>query len=212
MSVKIIPSVLARRKNDFDRLFLQAAKLSDVVHLDLATKPFVSASSVWPTKLPKLKKQPKIEVHAMTGQLAKLKQLIRHIKVQRVYLPVENGRSLSPYISWLQKEKIAIGLAINPGTAIKKLNPWRSDIKSVLVLSVKPGRYGAPYVKSTGQRIRDIKRAWPKLMITCDGGMNERTIKTVIAAGAQRIIIGSAIMLSPSPQQSWIRLKRLTKT
>ena len=211
MAVELIPSVLAQTsKQLLDRATL-AHKLNRVIHLDVMDGCFVSTKSVALKTLQHQKFHGQVEVHAMVERLDTLVPLIASLHPQRVYVHVELGERLIPFIAYLRSRRIRVGLAINPTTSLTKLAPFIPAIESLLVMGVRPGKYHAPFISSTPKRINTLRLLYPKLKIAVDGGMNQKTLPKVIAAGVNRVIVGSDVMLNDEPVVEWRKLKALTK-
>lgn len=104
--------------------------------------------------------------------------------------------------------RVEIGLAINPETSVTRLKPFLKLIDFVLVMSVVPGAQGRPFDRRALGKIRALRRRYPRLEIAVDGGLNERTIPAVVKAGADRLVVGSAIVNAENPI---VQLKTLAR-
>lgn len=211
MAVELIPSVLANTTVQLRTRATLAEELGATVHLDVMDGKFVTQKSVSPVALSRRHWRRRLEIHAMVDNPVTLLPLLDALHPQRVYLHVELGSSLLPLIAVLRSRRIEFGLAINPRTNINVLKFYIRYATSILVMSVQPGRYQAPFWSGSIERIRSIRRRWPKVTIAIDGGMNERTLTRAIKAGAKRLIVGSDVMLNPEPHTEWHKLKALTK-
>jgi ribulose-phosphate 3-epimerase len=211
MSVELVPSITATTVKQLRRLALLAEKLSSLVHLDVMDGKFVPTKSVGVKQLAIIPWQRQVEIHAMVNDAAKLLPIIDIVKPKRVYLQIERGEKLFPIFSILRSKKIECGLAIKPRTYLQRLKPYARYAKAILVLGVQPGGYQATLEPLAFSRIRKLHRQWPRITIVADGSMSEQTIHRAIQAGAKRIIIGSAVMLSKHPETEWDKLRTLTK-
>ncbi len=61
------------------------------------------------------------------------------------------------------------------------------------VMTVHPGQQGARFIRTQLAVIRALRKRYPRLPLTADGGMNERTIPPAVAAGADEIVVGAAL-------------------
>jgi pentose-5-phosphate-3-epimerase len=207
MAVELLPSITATTAPQLRRYATLASSLSHHIHLDLMDGRFV------PTKSARIKNLKLIrpEVHAMTLSSAFILDILEHIHPSRVYVPIELGDSLPPILAMLRSRRIPVGFAISPTTPVQVLSPWLKYSQHLLVLCVQPGRYGAPLWSGAVRRVRDIRRRHPRARITCDGAMNEQTLPKLIRAGAQRCIVGSAVMLAHDPERAWQALRRVAR-
>lgn len=89
------------------------------------------------------------------------------------------------------------GVSVNPGTPISCLESYLESIDMVLVMTVEPGFGGQKYIPETTEKIRAMRKRLDLLpqtvFLEVDGGINTGTIQTVLEAGADRIVCGSAV-------------------
>lgn len=211
MPVELIPAILATTFPELRTRAAVAQRLAPTVHLDLMDGVFVATKSVKITTLQRLAWRRKLELHVMVKHPKQWLSAMISLKPKRVYLPCETGSELNLTISALQARHIEVGLAINPTTPISRLSPYVGKISSILVMAVRPGRYQAPYWTGTIKRLKAIHRRWPRIIIVCDGGMNNHTIGPVVTAGTRRVVIGSAAILNLHPDQAWQTFQALTR-
>ena len=92
---------------------------------------------------------------------------------------------------------VQAGVALNPATPLSALDWILEDLDLVLVMSVNPGFGGQTFISSAIPKIRDLKsmvrsRA-ADVVIAVDGGVNQKTIRSVSEAGADAFVAGSAV-------------------
>ncbi len=125
------------------------------------------------------------------------------IGVKRIILHVESTNELPKLIEEIRaeygrpnKDPLApeIGLAANNDTP---LEIWEKHIPLVDFVQVmgiaKIGFQGEPFDERSLGRIRELRRNYPKLMISVDGGVNEERAVQLVRAGANRLVSGSYI-------------------
>lgn len=209
MAVKVALSVVARRPTELNRRFTQAQKLATIVHLDIMDGHFVSTRSAGQSAVRRLRSKRQLEVHLMVKNPMQWSPTILHLNPDRVILHVELRSSLLSVINFFRSHHIRIALAINPGTSLERLRPWRRYVQDIVVMGVHPGRYHARFIASTMKRVTLLHRRYPRLRLTFDGGMNPDTIPAVIRAGAKHLVVGSYVMLNPRPADAWKEIQRL---
>ena len=84
-----------------------------------------------------------------------------------------------------------VGIAINPETPVLQIQPYIKKVNTVLVMTVHPGRNGAPFVPETLEKVKEIRNVNPKVNIEVDGGMNLENVKSAKDAGANLFVVGS---------------------
>jgi len=90
------------------------------------------------------------------------------------------------------------GLALDPETPIESLAPFRDQLDFALVMTVKSGFGGQSYRPEAAARMADIRalvgeRDGHPLPLHVDGGINATTAGSAAAAGADLLIVGSAL-------------------
>lgn len=210
MAIELVPAVLAVNRRQFTSRLARARHLSPHIHLDLMDGHFVPTRSVDLARQAVPSTRCSVEIHAMVDSVGALVGPVLRWHPRRVFVHVELGDRLWPLIAFLRSQRIAVGLAINPTTRPAACQPFVAKVDALMVMGVKPGRYQAPYQPLILRKIAAIHRRWPKLKISCDGGMNPLTVAGVVRAGAKRLIIGSDVILNPRPQMEWRLLQRLT--
>lgn len=90
-----------------------------------------------------------------------------------------------------------VGLSINPSTEVSVLQEYLDEVDMILIMSVEPGMGGQKYIPESTDRIREvarmIKTSGRDIDLEVDGGIRESNLKTVLDAGANVIVAGSAV-------------------
>ncbi|MGH2535505.1 MAG: ribulose-phosphate 3-epimerase [Thermomicrobiales bacterium] len=89
------------------------------------------------------------------------------------------------------------GVTINPGTPLGAIEEVLPIVGQVLLMSVNPGFGGQTFIPATLDRIRRLRRLIdernPGCRLQVDGGIKASNIREVVEAGADTIVVGSAI-------------------
>ncbi|GAO76537.1 ribulose-phosphate 3-epimerase [Meiothermus ruber] len=89
------------------------------------------------------------------------------------------------------------GLAINPGTPLEALLPLLPELDLALLMSVNPGFGGQKYIPASTERIRRLAalrgQMNPACLIQVDGGIKPENVAEVYRAGADVVVVGSAL-------------------
>jgi ribulose-phosphate 3-epimerase len=68
------------------------------------------------------------------------------------------------------------------------------DLTVVQLMSIATiGSYGAGFQESVLEKIRALRKKYPSVTIEIDGGVSLENAKTLIDAGVNNLIVGSAI-------------------
>ncbi|MHB1131161.1 MAG: ribulose-phosphate 3-epimerase [Chloroflexota bacterium] len=97
----------------------------------------------------------------------------------------------------LRELGVKVGVALNPATPLCFLDDVLGDVDSVLVMSVNPGFGGQTFIPHAISRIAQLRHLLSEqrlpVEIAVDGGVNESTAASVIDAGADALVMGSAL-------------------
>ncbi len=88
------------------------------------------------------------------------------------------------------------GISIVPSTPVHVLDEILSDVDLVLVMTVNPGFGGQALIPSCVNKISQFadirKEKGYDFLISVDGGVNDKTLDSVVKAGADIVVSGSA--------------------
>jgi ribulose-phosphate 3-epimerase len=89
------------------------------------------------------------------------------------------------------------GLAINPATPVEAAIDCLDLCDVVVVMSVMPGFGGQSFDATALDKLQTLRsQASQHVLLEVDGGVNQQTIARCAAAGAQLMVVGSAIFKS----------------
>ncbi len=205
--VRIIPAILARTAAEAQRQTNRWRKLRVPVHIDLMDGKFVRTRSFSPRTLRTLHLPKGSEAHLMVQNPEAWVESCAAARIHHLILHVESRRSTS--LVRRQQKNFKFTAALKPGTRIQRLRRLRRYIKGIQVMTVHPGKQGRPFLPRQLDVIRKLRRMFPRLPLSVDGSMNERTLPLARAAGASAIIVGSALGRSKNPLATFRKLGRL---
>jgi ribulose-phosphate 3-epimerase len=89
---------------------------------------------------------------------------------------------------------VEIGLAIRVDTNIEPLAETLAHFNFVQVMGInRVGFQGESFDTRAVALVKALRQAYPQLMISVDGGVNLDTAPALVDAGADRLVVGSAI-------------------
>ena len=210
----IAPSMLS---SDFGRLVKEIELINDSsadwFHLDVMDGVFVPNITFGSPVLEIFKKFSKkpLDVHLMIVEPENFIDKFSNYKPQTLTIHIEATKKLKSSLNKIKKLNIKAGLAINPDTPVLDLEPYLDEIDMVCLMGVFPGFSGQKFIKSTTQRLKELRKLIDKnksnTLIQIDGGVDLSNIKELASAGADILVSGSCIFSSENPNSMIDSLK-----
>ncbi len=210
--MKIIPTVFARNKKEFDSKFAKLSKVSKELQIDFMDGKLVRSKGIGLADVPKLKGS--FEAHLMVKNPGKwipglkkkgFRKVLFHYEALRDIKKIEN------LIVKLKKARFVVFIAVNPGTSVKKIMPFLTSVDGVLFMGVNPGKENQKFVPGVFEKIKELKRHSRGFKIQVDGGVNDKTIGRLKRAGVDIVNSGSYISDAEKPREALARLRRAAK-
>lgn len=113
------------------------------------------------------------------------------------YEAMKDEKELKETINKIKENNLECGVALNPPTPIESIFPYLYELNEILIMSVYPGFGGQKFIPEVIKKIEDLKKLITKenlkITISVDGGVGPENSKLLILAGADKLIVGSAI-------------------
>ena len=207
MKKTIIPSIIANSQKELNERIKKVN--SKIYQLDIMDGKFVKSKSLWfDFKLPKGKKY---EAHLMIEN-PRFWIEKNWKKAASIIFHAESFGNAEGIIKLIRSKKKKVGIALNPGTDLKRIKNQLKKIDLVLVMTVSPGKYGANFIPKALDKLKQIRKFKPNMEIEVDGGINEKTIKMASNFGANRFVVGSYLQKNTDPKKAFDKLKDVIKT
>ncbi len=118
-------------------------------------------------------------------------------------------------IQFIKSLGVKAGVSINPGTPLSTLESVLPDLDLVLLMSVNPGFGGQKFIPSSLGKIAQLHKMRlkvnPKMVIAVDGGITEENAQSVVTAGADALIAGTAFFKSSDPARTAAKIRAMTR-
>ncbi len=205
---KIAPSVLGAdfsRVGDEIKSAVEAG--ADHFHLDIMDGHFVPNLSFGPKMVKTVNKLTNafIDVHLMLDNPEKFFEPIAKAGADSITFHIQVHPEPVAYVEQLRELGIQAGISVNPDVSFDDVAPYLEHFDNLLVMSVYPGFGGQEFIKSVLPKIaqaRDfIDSHGLKTTIAVDGGVDETNAHTVVNAGANILVMGSAFFGSKNRRE-----------
>lgn len=192
--MELVPAIIARTGSEVsDKLNLVESQTA-WAHLDIADGVF-APTVTWqtPSDLELVEGRIKLEVHLMINEPETVLTDWTQV-VDRVIVHTEAAADLGELIEIFNNQQTQLGVALLLETPVETIASFLPQLKFVNLLSVaKIGYHGEPFDKRVLAKIKTLRSLAPKITISVDGGLNLSNAQSVIAAGADRLVVGSAL-------------------
>ena len=200
MNYYLSPSMLSI---DFGKVAEQLALVEEAgtpyIHLDVMDGRFVPNISFGIPVIKSIRKDSKMvfDVHLMIVEPEKYIEEFRKAGADIINFHVEATKYPAEVIQQIRATGAKVGITVNPRTHVDAVYPYLHEVDMVLVMTVEPGFGGQKFMEEQVAKIRQLAD-WREehglhYDIEVDGGVTLDNVRTVLDAGANVVVAGSAV-------------------
>lgn len=199
-TIKIAASILSA---DFSRLGEQVAEASDggadYIHVDVMDGHFVPPITMGPLIVQSIRRwtDMPLDVHMMVSHPQFFISDLATAGADIITVHAEADVHLESVVSQIKDVGLKAGVAISPASPASIVSEVLSTLDLVLVMTVNPGYGGQKFMDGMVEKICQVRTMLDEAGVVADlevdGGINFRTAKTVVDAGARVLVAGSAV-------------------
>ncbi len=191
----IVPAILTDNFENFKEELKKISEHFSSVQIDVLDGIFLPNKTFSEREeLKDVNSEAYFELHLMVkdpvSEIAKWKEID---SVTNAVFHIETEVNPEECIKIIKQNGWKAGIALNPETPIAKIMPYVNLVDEILFMTVHPGQQGAPFRPEVLEKIKEFKKLGLSVICAADGGINKDTIKSVVAAGAEKLYIGGAI-------------------
>ncbi len=201
LAPRILPSILGW---DFGDVKGEIARLEEAgvlgLHLDIMDGNFVNNISFGIPVVKGIRRHCSLplDVHLMISNPEKYVLPFAEAGADGITFHVEASEDPVKLLRQVRDLGVAAGIAIDHGTPTARLAPCVGDCDLVLVMSVKAGFGGQAFQPQALQKLRDVHALFgSEVLLEIDGGLSRENVGDCVHAGAELLVIGSAITGRP---------------
>ena len=200
--IKIAPSILSADFANLER-DIQRISTADYVHVDVMDGMFVPnitigipvVKSIRPTTaLP-------LDVHLMIVEPGRYVEQFCDAGADLVTVHVEadTEEAIHEAIAKIHAKGKRAGVVLKPKTPAEAVLPFLEKVELVLVMTVEPGFGGQKFMADMMPKIAALRELGYRGQIMVDGGINADTAAQAVAAGADALVMGTALLRAEDP-------------
>lgn len=216
--IRLAPSILSA---DFSRLGDEIRAVdqagADVIHIDVMDGHFVPNITIGPLIVEAARKvtNKELDVHLMVADADRYIDAFAAAGADWLTVHVEACTHLQRTVSRIRELGKKPGVVLNPATSLATLDYILEEVDLVMLMSVNPGFGGQSFIASTLTKIRQLRQRIVdhrlQVDIEIDGGISEKNIGAVAAAGANIFVAGSAVYKSDDYRATIESLRKLAE-
>lgn len=200
MKCILAPSVLGA---DFTRLGEEVKTVAEAgaeyIHLDVMDGAFVPSISFGMPVIQSLRKvtDKVFDVHMMVEEPGRYIMDMKQAGADLICVHAEACCHLDRTIHQIKEAGLKAGVALNPATPVEVLEYVLPITDMVLVMSVNPGFGGQKFIPYAVEKVKKLRKMIDEkglaVDIQVDGGVTLDNARTLLEAGANILVAGSAV-------------------
>ncbi|APF19535.1 ribulose-phosphate 3-epimerase [Caldithrix abyssi DSM 13497] len=191
---------------------------ADLIHVDVMDGHFVPNMTFGPSMVKALKKITRLplDVHLMVSNPMQFVEWFAAAGADYLTIHQEACWHLDRAVKRIKALNCKAGISLNPATPVMTVQHLLKEVDLVLVMSVNPGFGGQAFIPYAVEKIATLNQ-WRSeykadFLIEVDGGIDVRTAKQALKAGADVLVAGSSVFNNGDIARACRALKSVIST
>ncbi len=203
---KVSPSILAADFSNLERGIKKIENCADYIHLDVMDGHFVPNLSFGYPVADAIKRTSNIpmDIHLMVSNPSQHIEGFAKYNPKILIVHYEVCNNLYRTLQRIRELGSKAFVAINPHTPVIVLDDILESLDGVLVMSVNPGFSGQKFIERSIRKVfmlSEMRKARDlDFEIMVDGGVSPSNASRIVEAGADILVMGSAVFKSEDPE------------
>ena len=193
MKIKIAPSILSADFGKLNQEISDVDRYCDLIHVDVMDGHFVPNITLGAPVVAYMKSKKPLDVHLMIDHPEEYIDDFAKAGAKMITFHEEAVSDLKKAIKRVRDLGLKVGVSIKPKTPVSKIKEIVPLVDLILVMTVEPGFGGQKFMENCVHKISELRKMRSDLDISVDGGINEKTAKIAVKAGANILVAGSYI-------------------
>lgn len=199
----LAPSILTVKEEERNNILQELIDLGIIyLHLDIMDGKFVPNTTPGVSLLKKINKFDFVfDTHLMVEDPINYIDKFYKAGSDIITFHYEAVDNVQQVINKILSLNIKCGISIKPNTDPKVLLPYLKDLDQILIMSVEPGFGGQKFMENALEKIKYLDKLRNSneeyhYLIEVDGGINLSNVTKIREAGANVVVMGTALINS----------------
>ena len=206
----IEPSILS---GDFGKLAEEAKRVedagADAIHIDIMDGHFVPNLTLGPKAVSAINRSTDLflDVHIMIYNPFDYVERLVEAGADRITFHFEATEEVDETLEYIRKCNVEAGLAFRPETSASFIPKYLDKCDLILIMTVNPGFGGQAFMPEILEKVEFVrdqvdalkirKEGGAPFNIQVDGGIDDKTAKQCVEAGANVLVSGTYLFGAP---------------
>ena len=184
----------------------------DLLHLDIMDAHFVPNLSFGPDLVRALHlgfPQAVLDVHLMMTHPEDYVASFQAAGAGFLTVHAEIGDKVSAILRDIRARGMKAGISLKPGTPVEALQPLLPLVDLVLIMTVEPGFGGQAMIVQALNKAVWLRQRGFMGIISVDGGVMVENAQLCLQAGANQLVMGTALFKADDPAQRIAAIRRM---